>query len=197
VRRAFLLDQCAAHAASAEIHGERETDRTGADNEYICVHDGIAPRKKIETEHIDSSSISLALSKFRLEQAAGPCIDLWATNARLFSSSQRRQDMKRAVFAGVTALALLTAGQALAQSVTVQIAPEQRTRIKEYVVKEKVKPVVVKERVSVGATLPADVELRAVPETWGPGVSRYRYVYSDNNVYLVNPSDRRVVEVID
>jgi hypothetical protein len=105
--------------------------------------------------------------------------------------------MKRTMLAGVTALALLTAGQALAQSVTLQIAPEQRTRIKEYVVKEKVKPVVVKERVSVGATLPADVELRAVPNTWGPSFSKYRYVYSDNNVYLVNPSDRRVVEVID
>jgi hypothetical protein len=105
--------------------------------------------------------------------------------------------MKRAIFAGVTALALLTAGQALAEGVTLQIAPEQRTRIKEYVVKEKVKPVVVKERVSVGGTLPADVELRAVPDTWGPTFRPYRYVYSDNNVYLVNPSDRRVVEVID
>ena len=105
--------------------------------------------------------------------------------------------MKRAVFASVTALALLTAGQALAEGVTLQIAPEQRTRIKEYVVKERVNPVVVKERVSVGATLPADVELRAVPETWGPSFNRYRYVYSDNRVYLVEPSDRRVVEVID
>ena len=96
--------------------------------------------------------------------------------------------MKRAVFAGVTALALLTAGQALAETVTLQIAPEQRARIKEYVVKE---------RVSVGATLPSDVELSAVPETWGPSFRRYRYVYSDNHVYLVEPSDRRVVEVID
>jgi hypothetical protein len=105
--------------------------------------------------------------------------------------------MKRAVFAGVTALALLTAGQALAETVTLQIAPEQRARIKEYVVKERVKPVVVKERVSIGATLPSDVELSAVPETWGPSFRRYRYVYSDNHVYLVEPSDRRVVEVID
>lgn len=105
--------------------------------------------------------------------------------------------MKRAVFAGVTVLALLTAGQALAEGVTLQIVPEQRTRIKEYVVKERVKPVVVKERVSVGATLPADVELRTVPEAWGPGFNRYRYVYSDSHVYLVEPSDRRVVEVID
>lgn len=105
--------------------------------------------------------------------------------------------MKRVVFAGVTALALLTAGQALAEGVTVQIAPDQRTRIKEYVVKERVSPIVVKERVTVGATLPAEVELSTVPESWGPGFSRYRYVYSDNNVYLVEPSNRRVVQVID
>jgi len=65
------------------------------------------------------------------------------------------------------------------------------------VVKEKVKPVTVKERVSVGATLPADVELVAVPETWGPSVSKYRYVYSDDHVVLVEPSSRRVVQIID
>jgi hypothetical protein len=65
------------------------------------------------------------------------------------------------------------------------------------VVKEKVRPVTVKERVSVGATIPADVELVAVPENWGPSVSRYRYVYSDNHVVLVEPSSRRIVQIID
>jgi uncharacterized protein DUF1236 len=105
--------------------------------------------------------------------------------------------MKCTVYAGVAALAMLTAGQALADSVTLQIAPEQRTRIKEYVVKQHVRPTVVKERVSVGMTLPSDVELSSVPETWGPGFTRYRYVYSNDRVYLVEPSDRRVVEEID
>jgi len=46
---------------------------------------------------------------------------------------------------------------------TVVIEPEQRTVIRDYVVKERVAPVTVKERLSVGATLPADVELRTVP----------------------------------
>jgi hypothetical protein len=97
----------------------------------------------------------------------------------------------------VAALAVGFAGSALAQSATVTIEPAQRTTIKEYVVKEKVKPVTVKERISVGATLPADVELRAVPSNWGPAVSKYRYVYSNDNVYLVEPDSRRVVTVID
>ena len=60
-----------------------------------------------------------------------------------------------------------------------------------------VRPVVVKERVTVGATLPADVELLSVPADWGPSVTKYRYVYHDNNVVLVEPSSRRVVRIID
>jgi Protein of unknown function (DUF1236) len=79
----------------------------------------------------------------------------------------------------------------------ISFAPEQRTRIKEYVVNERVAPVTVRERISVGATLPADVELRAVPSDWGPSVSRYRYVYADDHVYFVEPSSRRVVHVLD
>src|SRR5215207_6913521 len=76
------------------------------------------------------------------------------------------------LIAGTAAIAVLASSQILsAQTTTIEIAPEQRTRIKEYVVKEKVRPITVKERVSVGATLPADVELVAVPETWGPLVS--------------------------
>jgi hypothetical protein len=95
------------------------------------------------------------------------------------------------------ALAIATPSLAQTVGVGVTVAPEDRTRIKEYVVKEKVAPVTVKERVSVGAKLPADVELRAVPSTWGPSYSKYRYVYSDNRVYFVDPGSREVVTVID
>ena len=105
--------------------------------------------------------------------------------------------MKRYVLSTAAALSLVFGAQALAQSVTVEIAPEQRTRIKEYVVKEKVRPFVMKERVTVGATLPADVELHTVPADWGPSVAKYRYVYHDNHVVLVEPSSRRVVQIID
>jgi hypothetical protein len=104
--------------------------------------------------------------------------------------------MRRELFAGVAALTLLASGQAWAQTV-IEIAPEQRTRIKEYVVREKVRPVVVKERIAVGATIPADVQLVAIPSIWGPAFTQYRYVYSDNRVVLVEPSSRRVVQIID
>jgi hypothetical protein len=105
--------------------------------------------------------------------------------------------MKRTLLAAVAALAVTLSSQAYAQSEVVEIAPEQRTKIKEYVTKERVAPVTVRERITVGATLPADVELRSVPSDWGPSVSRYRYVYHDNRVVLVEPSSRKVVSVID
>ena len=114
--------------------------------------------------------------------------------------------MKRTLIAAAAVLALGASSPTFAEGVGVQVgpvgagisfAPEQRTRIKEYVVKERVAPVTVKERISVGTKLPADVELRAVPSDWGPSVTKYRYVYSDNHVYFVEPSSREVVHVID
>lgn len=110
--------------------------------------------------------------------------------------------MKRALMAA-TVLAVFASTQALAQTVgvgpagTVIVEPEQRTVIRDYVVKERVAPVRVKERIAVGARLPADVELRTVPSTWGPKLSKYRYIYSGEHVYLVEPSNRTVIQIIE
>lgn len=64
-----------------------------------------------------------------------------------------------------TAQTTVTTG---ASRATVQIEPEARTRIKSYVTEHKIRPVTVKERIAVGATVPSDVELVAVPSDWGP-----------------------------
>jgi Protein of unknown function (DUF1236) len=115
---------------------------------------------------------------------------------------KRRSEMKRALMAAGV-LAVVAAPMAVAQTVgvgpaeTIVIEPEQRTVIRDYVVKERVAPVTVKERIAVGATLPADVELRTVPSTWGPKLSKYRYIYSGEHVYLVEPSNRTVVQIIE
>src|SRR5918993_47164 len=102
---------------------------------------------------------------------------------------QRENNMKRTILGGVAALALLASGEAFAQGVGVQVgpvgaginfAPEQRARVKEYVVKERVPRVTVKERYRVGAKVPADVELREVPADWGPSVRSYRYYHTDS-----------------
>jgi uncharacterized protein DUF1236 len=100
----------------------------------------------------------------------------------------------KALYVAGFAAALFTT-QAFAQAVV--IAPEQRTVIRDYVVKEKIRPYQMQSRVTVGATLPADVELAPVPETWGPTFRSYRYVYTGDDVVLVDPSSRRVVHVID
>jgi len=105
--------------------------------------------------------------------------------------------MKRLGVVAAMALSVAFGAQALAQAVTVEIAPEQRTKIREYVIKEKVAPVTVTEQFSVGGTLPGSVELRAVPADWGPSVSKYQYVYHNNRVVLVEPSNRRVVQIIE
>ena len=114
--------------------------------------------------------------------------------------------MKRMILAGVAVLALGAYSPSYAQGVGVQVgpvgaginfAPEQRTLIKEYVVKEKVRPYAARERITVGATLPADVELHTVPSDWGPSVSRYRYVYSNDRIHFVDPTSRRVIYDLD
>jgi hypothetical protein len=118
---------------------------------------------------------------------------------------ERATNMHKAT---VTIAALLFAVPAFAQTTTttttgvapaatVVVEPAQRTKIKQYVVEKKVQPIRLKERVTVGAALPADVELQTVPTDWGPQLSSYRYVYSGDDVVLVEPSSRRVVQIID
>ena len=97
----------------------------------------------------------------------------------------------------ILATAALISSGAYAQTATVELAPEQRTIIKQYVTTQKVAPVTVKEKMTVGATLPADVRLSPVPGDWGPSVSKYQYIYSDNHVYLVEPSTRKVITIVD
>jgi hypothetical protein len=116
--------------------------------------------------------------------------------------------MKRFALATLAAVALSSAAFAQSTTVTtttrdsnasaqITIAPEQRTKIKSYVTTQKVAPVTVKEKLIVGAVLPADVTLQTVPADWGPEVTKYRYVYVDNHVALIDPSSRKVVTIVD
>jgi hypothetical protein len=79
----------------------------------------------------------------------------------------------------------------------VQIEPQYRTRIKSYVTEHHLRPVTTKQKIIVGATVPSDVELEAVPADWGPSLTKYRYVYSGERVMLVDPGSRTVVQEID
>jgi hypothetical protein len=79
----------------------------------------------------------------------------------------------------------------------VTIEPESRTRIRTYITEHKIRPVETRERIVVGGRLPSDVELEAVPQDWGPSLTKYRYVYSGNRVILVDPGTRTVVQELD
>lgn len=112
--------------------------------------------------------------------------------------------MKITLLAGIAAAAIGMAPIASAQTVGVGVgpvgvgvdfSPEQRTVVREYVRRER--PVTIRERVTVGATLPEDVEIRSAPSDWGPSASKYRYVYSGDQVYFVEPGSRRVVHILD
>ncbi len=49
--------------------------------------------------------------------------------------------------------------------------------------------------ISRGSVVPSGVELRTFPEN--VGVAQYRYVVVGNTMYLVNPTDRRVVQIVE
>jgi hypothetical protein len=53
--------------------------------------------------------------------------------------------MNRTILGMVAASALLASSAAFAQSTTITISQPERTKIKDYVVKEKAKPVMIKE----------------------------------------------------
>src|SRR5262245_34598298 len=105
--------------------------------------------------------------------------------------------MKRSLLIAVAALALSAGSQSFAQTTVIELSPEQRTTIREYVVRERVPAAAIRGEVRVGGVLPADVQLVTVPDTWGPSVRRYRYVHWNDRVVLVEPSSRRVVQIID
>lgn len=98
-----------------------------------------------------------------------------------------------------SAIAILASGYAMAQDATLTIEPAHRTIIKQYVVKEHVQPVVVKEDVAVGTVLPDDVTLQPVPGDWvttAPEVKNYEYFDWNGKVVFVEPKTRKVVTIV-
>ncbi len=112
---------------------------------------------------------------------------------RLFLLSAAAVLISTGAFAQSTTVTTTGTGHAA----TVQIEPQYRTRIQSYVTEHRVRPVTTKEKFIVGATVPSDVELEVVPTDWGPSLTKYRYVYSNDRVMLVDPGTRTVVQEID
>jgi hypothetical protein len=117
----------------------------------------------------------------------------------------------RSLLVATAALGLLAAVPATAQtSVTtttttspattgsITIAPEKRTVIRQKL--STASPVTVKEKVTVGWTVPESVELQTVPDTIVsdvPSVKGYRYFVYNDDVVLVDPQTRKVVTIVE
>jgi hypothetical protein len=94
-------------------------------------------------------------------------------------------DMKKLILGA--ALAATFAAPAFAQLLDIQIGPRER----EYIVKEG-RSVTYAGPVAVGAVLPADVEVYSVPE-----VTTYRYAVVNDRRVIVEPSSRKIIQIVE
>lgn len=108
--------------------------------------------------------------------------------------------MRNSLVAAAVAAALAAGSSLVLAQVVIDLDPDVRTEFRQYVVKEKVKPVKVKKELRVDAEVPADITLSPLPpfivERY-PDYGTYRYVTVDDRIYVVHPDTRKVVTVID
>lgn len=85
---------------------------------------------------------------------------------------------------------------AIAQTTTTTtVTTEQTGKIKTYLMKEKPKSMKITESVSVGTALPSTVELRPLPSD--VGVTQYRYTVVNEKAVLVDPTSRKIIQIIE
>jgi hypothetical protein len=77
----------------------------------------------------------------------------------------------------------------------VTLAPDVRTRVRQYVVQHRQPSVTIQNRVAVGTVLPPDAQF--YPFEGVAGVGAYRYAYINDAPVLVDPGSRRIIEVIE
>jgi hypothetical protein len=77
----------------------------------------------------------------------------------------------------------------------VTLAPDARTRVRQYVVQHRQPSVVVQDRVAIGTVLPPDAQFYSFEGL--EGIGSYRYAYVNDAPVLVDPGSRRIIEVIE
>lgn len=83
---------------------------------------------------------------------------------------------------------------------TAPMSIQQRQRVRAIILEQRVPTATISGRVAVGTTLPADVELHPVPQTLYtevPSIRNYRYVHWNDRIVLVEPSSRKIVQIIE
>ena len=94
---------------------------------------------------------------------------------------------------------VLMLGTGLASAQVVEISPDEESEVYTTVTRERVRTAPrAGFNISVGAAVPEDVELYEVPNTvrYAP-YRRHRYTVYQDRVYIVDPSTRKVVRVIN
>ncbi|MGH6770061.1 MAG: DUF1236 domain-containing protein [Xanthobacteraceae bacterium] len=100
--------------------------------------------------------------------------------------------------AGLVAAAMLGSITCAQAQAVIELSPDQRTTIYGTITREPVRvPPPADFNFRVGVAVPAEVELYAVPEAVEvPTIRRYRYTVWNNQVVLVDPGSRKVVQII-
>jgi hypothetical protein len=76
---------------------------------------------------------------------------------------------------------------------------EKQRLIRDWATREKVAPARMSEPIEVGAVVPSEVELHALPQdsvSEVPTVTSYRYFVADGRIVIVDPSTLKVVQLI-
>lgn len=104
--------------------------------------------------------------------------------------------MKTIIKAALSAATLLAGISYATAQDTIIITPEQRTVVREYVVREKIDPITGGTyEVAVGSVLPPEVELRKLAiDDFG---NQYEFVVTDRGTLVVDPATRRIVDIVN
>ncbi|MEX2127589.1 MAG: DUF1236 domain-containing protein [Xanthobacteraceae bacterium] len=104
-----------------------------------------------------------------------------------------------ALLAAVSAASAQTTTIIERPAATIELSPAQRTIIHRHVVRERAVTLPPRVELRVGAPIPQTVELYPFPDevyVEVPTLKRYRYLYVNNQVVLVDPETSEIVEII-
>lgn len=101
--------------------------------------------------------------------------------------------MKRVVLAGLVSLVAVSTAFAAARS-GINMPNDLRAKISADVVKQK--PTAGKTGWRRGRKIDDGVELKDIPADWGKDITKYKYIYTGNQVWFVDPASRRAIDVI-
>ena len=90
------------------------------------------------------------------------------------------------------------AGAGAGASATFTLAPADTSKLKDWITAQNTASMAAPAgfTASVGATLPTQVTLHAIPDTVGvSSVGMNQYAVVDNKIVLVNPTDRKIVYI--